>query len=451
MKRCALVSREDAKGFGFTAEAQRTRRGLVSLSPICHLLSAFRSRRLPAAGYRNSLNPISYLLSSSRRGLAAAAVMALALSAAPSVQAQTTLTQGDVALLAINSANPDSFRVVLLKDVVANTVINFTDNGFTAGTTGRTGEGFLTYTVPAGGHVAGSILTWSNGMTITGTGWSSSAPSNFAFNGSGDQLFVFQGNTANWASQSGITLIHGINYGTAISSTSAAANTVQPTALTSAWISLPASTNANGYYSGSTSSTSSVSISGTVAQILANLVDTTKWFGNSGSAATFPSYTISITPTITIGGNTSATATAFTTTYGTASSSQSFAVAGANLTADITVEAVTGFEYSIDGGSNWSTTRTISRSGSSASATLLVRLAATATASGSFNSQSINLSSTGATTRAISTAASGNSVSKKALTITAGNQTVSYGTAVATVTGAAAIQRLVLSTETPHP
>jgi hypothetical protein len=37
----------------------------------------------------------------------------------------------------------------------------------------------------------------------------------------------------------------------------------------------------------------------------------------------------------------------------------------------------------------------------------------------------------------IATAASGNSVTAKALTITAGNQTVSYGTAVATVTGAA--------------
>ena len=70
--------------FFFTAEAQRTRRGsLVSLSPICYLLSAFRSRRLPAAGYRNSLNPyrnslnpISYLLTPARLGLLALTVLA---------------------------------------------------------------------------------------------------------------------------------------------------------------------------------------------------------------------------------------------------------------------------------------------------------------------------------------------------------------------------------------
>jgi len=107
--------------------------------------------------------------------------------------AQTTLAAGDVAVLAVNSANPDKFSFVFLKDVSANTVVNFTDNGFTAATTGRTGEGFLTYTVPEGGHLAGTVLTWSNGQVITGTGWSSAAPTNFSFNGSGDQLFCFSG------------------------------------------------------------------------------------------------------------------------------------------------------------------------------------------------------------------------------------------------------------------
>ena len=67
MKRCALVSREGAKA----------RRGfLVSLSPIYHLLSAFRSRRLQAAGYRNFQNPISYLLTPARLGLLALTVLA---------------------------------------------------------------------------------------------------------------------------------------------------------------------------------------------------------------------------------------------------------------------------------------------------------------------------------------------------------------------------------------
>lgn len=153
------------------------------------------------------------------------------------------------------------------------------------------------------------------------------------------------------------------------------------------------------------------------------------------------------TPSITIGGNTSATATAFTTTYGTASANQSFTIAGSDLTADISVAAVTGFEYSIDGGSTWGTTRTIARSGTTASATLRVRLAATAAVSGSYNNQSINLSSTGATTRTISTASSGNSVTAKGLTITglsAANKNWD-GTTTVSVTGTPAYSGLVNS------
>ena len=45
-------------------------------NPICYLLSAARGRRLPAAGYRNSLNPISYLLTPARLGLLALTVLA---------------------------------------------------------------------------------------------------------------------------------------------------------------------------------------------------------------------------------------------------------------------------------------------------------------------------------------------------------------------------------------
>ena len=124
-----------------------------------------------------------------------------------------------------------------------------------------------------------------------------------------------------------------------------------------------------------------------------------------------------VTPSITIGGTTSGTATAFTTTYGTESAQQSFTIAGSNLTADISVGAVTGLEYSINSGSTWGTTQTITRSGTSASATLLVRLAATAVVGGSYDSQAIPLSSTGATTRYITTASAGNSVSKATPTI----------------------------------
>ncbi|MBU6303154.1 MAG: alkaline phosphatase D family protein, partial [Verrucomicrobia bacterium] len=146
------------------------------------------------------------------------------------------------------------------------------------------------------------------------------------------------------------------------------------------------------------------------------------------------------TPTITGG----ATATALSTTYGTASTAQTFSISGSNLTASITATAPTGFEVSSDG-TTYGSTATFTQSGGSASGTLSVRLAATAPVTGSYNSQNIALTSTGATTVNITTPASGNTVTAKALTINGltGNNKVYNGTAAATVTGTAAYSGLV--------
>ena len=355
------------------------------------------------------------------------------------VNGPTTLAAGDIAIVSINSANPDKFAVVLLKAINAGTVINFTDNGFTGtDTTGRTGEGFLTYTAPSD-LPFGTILTWTNAMTIPGTGndsgWSLNNPTSFAFNGSGDQLFVFQGATANWATQTGITLIYGLNYGVALSSTSNAANTVQPNTSilpTTAFLNLGSSTYANGYFSNTGSSATSVSLCGTPASILAAIVTSSKWLGTTGTAATFPTYTLtSPCPTPVITG--SATATAFTTTYGTASTPQTFSISGSNLTATITATAPTGFEVSSNG-TTWGTTATFTQTSGSASGTLSVRLAATASVTGSYDAQTIALTSTGATTVNITTAASGNTVSAKGITISVtANNKVYNGTTTATL------------------
>ena len=124
------------------------------------------------------------------------------------------------------------------------------------------------------------------------------------------------------------------------------------------------------------------------------------------------------TPTITIGGNAAnATATAFSTTYGSPSTAQTFTIAGTSLTANITATAPTGFEVSSDG-SSYGSTATFTQSGGSASGTLHVRLASTAAANGTYNSQNITLASTGATTRNISTTSSGNTVTKATPTVT---------------------------------
>ncbi|MFM1771494.1 MAG: hypothetical protein RLZZ71_636, partial [Bacteroidota bacterium] len=119
------------------------------------------------------------------------------------------------------------------------------------------------------------------------------------------------------------------------------------------------------------------------------------------------------TPTITG----TATTTSFTSTYGTASIAQTFSISGNNLSADLVATAPTGFEVSSDG-TNYSSTATFAQTSGSASGTLSIRLAATAAVVGSYNSQNIVLSSTGATSVNISTPITGNVVSAKALTIT---------------------------------
>ena len=138
-----------------------------------------------------------------------------------------------------------------------------------------------------------------------------------------------------------------------------------------------------------------------------------------------------LTPTITG----SATTSAFTTTYGTSSATQSFPVSGTNLTANLVATAPTNFEVSSDG-TTYGSTATYTQSSGSASGTLYIRLKATAPVSGTYNSQSVILSSTGATSVNITTPSSGNAASPATLIITAGNQSVSFGDSVASVLAA---------------
>ena len=146
----------------------------------------------------------------------------------------------------------------------------------------------------------------------------------------------------------------------------------------------------------------------------------------------YAQWTLASSPTITG----AATATAFTTTYGTASAAQTFSISGSALTDNITATAPIGFEVSNDG-TTFGSTVTFTQSGGSASGTLSIRLSATAVPGGTYNSQTIVLSSTGASSVNITTASSGNSVSQKALTVTGATTAnkVYDGTNSATVTG----------------
>lgn len=150
--------------------------------------------------------------------------------------------------------------------------------------------------------------------------------------------------------------------------------------------------------------------------------------------------TASAVPTITG----AATATAFTTTYGSPSTAQNFSVSGVDLTDDITATAPTGFEVS--NGGAYGPTTTFTQTGGSASGTLSVRLKADAAVTGSYNSLNIVLSSTGAVDKNITTSASGNTVSAAALTvsgITASNKVYDGNSTASLNTGSAAYVGLV--------
>ncbi len=118
-----------------------------------------------------------------------------------------TLQAGDIAIIEVNSTDPDRVSFVAFKQIDAGTVINFTDNGYSDVNTVRTGEGFLIYTAPST-IAAGTVVSWYSGMTMAGTGWSAGSGS-FSLSTNGDQVFAFLGT---WGG--GHTLLYGVNTGT---------------------------------------------------------------------------------------------------------------------------------------------------------------------------------------------------------------------------------------------
>ncbi len=108
----------------------------------------------------------------------------------PCSYAQTPLQPGDVAVIGYNFKDPDQFSFIFLKHVVAGTIVHITDCGYDATTSGfREGEGYLTYTVPAGGKRAGEIVTFPDDVGFVKTGVSGF----FGLSADGDQLIFFQG------------------------------------------------------------------------------------------------------------------------------------------------------------------------------------------------------------------------------------------------------------------
>jgi len=112
------------------------------------------------------------------------------------VSAQTTLQSGDMAVIGMNTDNPDVFAFVLLVPVAAGTQIIFTDCGWKSDSLKfRAGEGAVIYTAPTA-LMAGTVIVYdstnvafSDFAKYTGTIITSS----LLLSTDGDQLLAFQG------------------------------------------------------------------------------------------------------------------------------------------------------------------------------------------------------------------------------------------------------------------
>ncbi|MDY8136800.1 beta strand repeat-containing protein [Aquimarina sp. 2201CG5-10] len=111
---------------------------------------------------------------------------------------QTPLTAGDIAIIHNQTDNPDDFAFVTFVDLQATTVIYFTDCGADAAdfNTPCT-EGAHAYTVPAGGHLAGTIIKFQQGSNANFASYTDTViTGSFNLSFAGDQIIAFQ-DTAN--------------------------------------------------------------------------------------------------------------------------------------------------------------------------------------------------------------------------------------------------------------
>jgi hypothetical protein len=127
------------------------------------------------------------LLRASGGVLAVAAVFSLASAAL----AQTTLQPGDIGITNINADDPDSFGLVLLRNILSGTTFTVTDNGFN-GTSLATTEGNVVFTAPSD-LAAGTVLSFVSGTPGSTSAGFGTPTGSFALAVAGDSLIVYQG------------------------------------------------------------------------------------------------------------------------------------------------------------------------------------------------------------------------------------------------------------------
>ena len=185
----------------------------------------------------------------------------------------TILTAGDIAVTSVLGDAPDAFQFITLVDIAEGTKVYFTENAW-KGTELRTGEGTSTWTVPAGGVTAGTIIKLVDG----------SYPDGFSgqlngFSASGDQVIVYQKDSSDAITFIYAATNHSQNWTAGADNTTA---TDLPTGLTDGLTAVAAGA---GTGSGDEFDNAwfdpNISIIGTKSEILSIVSNSSNWLGNN--------------------------------------------------------------------------------------------------------------------------------------------------------------------------
>jgi hypothetical protein len=170
------------------------------------------------------------------------------------------LQAGDIALIGMYTDAPDKTAFVALVDLPAGTTIGITDEGWKSTGGFRSGESHVTWTAPAGGVPAGTVINVSMSD----------------LSNSGDQVIVYAG------SASSPTPLFAVNDdGSSWQSDATGNNTsALPTGLTNATSAVALSEKDNFAYTGPTS--------GTKAVLLAAIANKANWTGSDSSFPAWP-------------------------------------------------------------------------------------------------------------------------------------------------------------------
>jgi hypothetical protein len=198
----------------------------------------------------------------------------------PILGVAANISTGGVAIIGINTDNPDAFALLALESIGIGSVLYVTDKGYD-GTAFRSTEGILKFTVSSN-IAAGSTWYYEAGGPLTNEyGEWTAFEGSFLLSASGDQLFVFI------QSVDAPLFIFGVSNTWEVESSSlSSSTTILPTSLNMSGAYLTLGNVDNARYAGTTAGSSS--------ELLSNITSVANWDTSSSSifSMVFDDFTI---------------------------------------------------------------------------------------------------------------------------------------------------------------